>query len=152
MDEPRRLYRSETDRMIAGVSGGLGEFFGVDPTLVRVAFLVLALMGGAGIPIYLAMWIIVPNASRVGVASRETAGDAAGEMRDAVQKGAEQARGAYDRWRQDRGSDTTSGSPSTPPPPSPGAPGAPTAPPAPTETPDTSAGADSPTDTTPEER
>lgn len=153
-DGPRRLYRSESDRMIGGVSGGLGEFFGVDPTLVRIAFLVLAFMGGAGIPIYVAMWIIVPNASRVGVTGRDSATDAATEMRDVVQRGADQAKSAYDRWRTDRGSDrgTTGGAPSTPPPPAPGSPGAPTTPWEPTETPDTSAGADAPSDTTSEER
>jgi phage shock protein PspC (stress-responsive transcriptional regulator) len=61
MDATRKLYRSRTDRKLAGVCGGLAEYFGrTDSTVVRVAFVVLALLGGAGIPIYLAMWLIVP--------------------------------------------------------------------------------------------
>jgi phage shock protein C len=61
MEATRKLYRSRTDRKLAGVCGGLAEYFGrTDTTVVRVAFVVLALLGGAGIPIYLAMWLIVP--------------------------------------------------------------------------------------------
>jgi phage shock protein C len=63
MEEPRKLYRSQTNRMMAGVCGGLGEYFNVDPTLIRVLFVVLAVFGGAGVVLYLAMWIIVPEAT-----------------------------------------------------------------------------------------
>ncbi len=61
MDPTRKLYRSRSDRKLAGVCGGLAEFFGLDPTLIRVLFVILALAGGSGIVIYLAMWIMVPN-------------------------------------------------------------------------------------------
>jgi phage shock protein C len=61
MDPTRRLYRSRSDRKLAGVCGGLAQFFGLDPTLIRVLFVVLAVLGGSGILIYLAMWIMVPN-------------------------------------------------------------------------------------------
>ena len=64
MDEPRKLYRSQTQRMIAGVCGGLAEYFNVDATLMRVVFLLLAVFGGSGIVIYIVMWIIVPDASK----------------------------------------------------------------------------------------
>jgi phage shock protein C len=61
MDATRKLYRSRTDRKLAGVCGGLAEYFGrTDTTIIRVAFVVLALLGGTGIVLYLAMWIIVP--------------------------------------------------------------------------------------------
>ena len=60
--EPRKLYRSQTHRMVAGVAGGLGEYFNVDPTLIRVLFIALAVAGGAGLVMYVAMWIIVPEA------------------------------------------------------------------------------------------
>ena len=63
MDQPRKLYRSHTNRLVAGVCGGLGEYFNIDATLIRVLFVVLTVFGGAGLIIYLAMWIIVPNAS-----------------------------------------------------------------------------------------
>jgi phage shock protein C len=61
MDPARKLYRSRTDRKLAGVCGGLAEYFNLDPTLIRVLFIVLAVLGGSGIIIYLAMWILVPN-------------------------------------------------------------------------------------------
>lgn len=55
------LLRSVTNRKVAGVAGGLGEYFGVDPILFRIAFVLLALGGGSGILIYLVMWLIVPE-------------------------------------------------------------------------------------------
>lgn len=56
-----QLLRSATNKKVAGVAGGLGEHFGVDPVWFRVAFVVLALGGGSGILIYLVMWLIVPE-------------------------------------------------------------------------------------------
>ena len=61
MSEIRKLYRSQTNRMLGGVCGGLAEYFNLDPTLVRVLFVALTVLGGAGPLIYLVMWIIVPN-------------------------------------------------------------------------------------------
>lgn len=55
----RRLYRSNTDRVIGGVCGGLGEYFAVDPVWFRIGFVLLALGGGSGVLIYLLMWLIV---------------------------------------------------------------------------------------------
>ena len=57
----RRLYRSRTDRKLAGVCGGLAQYFHTDTTLIRVLFVVLALLGGPGLVIYLLMWILVPE-------------------------------------------------------------------------------------------
>jgi phage shock protein C len=56
----KKLYRSNTDKMIAGVAGGLGEYLDVDPTIIRLAFALLALIGGHGVLIYLVLWLIVP--------------------------------------------------------------------------------------------
>ena len=56
-----RLYRSRTDRMIGGVCGGLGKYLNIDPTLVRLLMVALALFGGPGLVIYLVMLIIVPE-------------------------------------------------------------------------------------------
>ena len=64
MEEPRKLYRSETQRMLAGVCGGLAEYFNIDATVMRVLFLILAVFGGSGIVLYLVMWIVVPDASK----------------------------------------------------------------------------------------
>jgi phage shock protein C len=46
---------------VAGVCGGLAQYFNLDATLIRILFIVLAVLGGSGIVLYLAMWIIVPN-------------------------------------------------------------------------------------------
>jgi len=59
----QKLYRSETDRMLAGVCGGLAKFFNVDATLVRLVFLLLFFLGGSGFLLYLILWIIVPQES-----------------------------------------------------------------------------------------
>lgn len=58
----KRLYRSRTDRKLAGVCAGIAEYYGWDPTLVRVAWIVLTLLGGSGILIYLIMWLVMPEA------------------------------------------------------------------------------------------
>lgn len=57
----RRLYRSRTDRSIAGVCGGLAEFFRIDPTLLRLITLLLILFGGLSIWIYIILWIVIPE-------------------------------------------------------------------------------------------
>ena len=57
----RDLRRSTTDRKLAGVAGGLGRHFDLDPTVLRVAFVVLALFGGAGVLLYGVAWLIVPE-------------------------------------------------------------------------------------------
>jgi phage shock protein PspC (stress-responsive transcriptional regulator) len=57
----RRLERSRSDRMLAGVSGGLARYFGIHPAFYRVGFVVLALIGGAGILIYLAAALVMPD-------------------------------------------------------------------------------------------
>ena len=59
--QTRRLYRSRTDRKLAGVCGGLAQYFNTDATLLRVLFVVLALLGGPGLVIYLVLWIAVPE-------------------------------------------------------------------------------------------
>lgn len=57
----KKLYRSTTDKMIAGVCGGLAEYFEIDSTLIRILFLALLIFGGGGFLIYLIMWIVVPK-------------------------------------------------------------------------------------------
>jgi phage shock protein C len=61
MAQTRKLYGSRTNRKPAGVCGGLAQHFNTDATLIRVLFVVLALLGGPGIVIYLVMWIVVPE-------------------------------------------------------------------------------------------
>jgi phage shock protein C len=59
--EPKRFYRSRTDRKVGGVAAGLGEYFLMDPMLVRLLFVVLTFAGGGGVLIYLILWIVTPE-------------------------------------------------------------------------------------------
>ncbi len=61
--QPKKLYRSVNDRMVAGVCGGLGQYLGIDTTVVRLIFVLLALAGGPGILAYIVLWIVVPEDS-----------------------------------------------------------------------------------------
>lgn len=74
----RRLIRSNRDRMFAGVAGGLGEYFELDPIWFRIGFVVLALGGGSGVLIYLIMWLVIPRAPEGHVASGAARGTLTG--------------------------------------------------------------------------
>ncbi len=60
-----RLYRSEEDKVLGGVCGGIAEEYDLDPSLVRLATLVIVLTAGIGLPLYLAAWLIVPPESEL---------------------------------------------------------------------------------------
>ncbi|WP_395725879.1 PspC domain-containing protein [Nakamurella sp.] len=57
----RRLTLSTSDKMIGGVCGGIAAYFNVDPTLIRLIAVVLALLGGGGVLAYLLAWIVIPK-------------------------------------------------------------------------------------------
>ena len=59
--KPQTLSRPVDDRMLGGVASGIARYLRVDVTVVRIIFAVLAFMGGAGIPIYLAGWLLIPE-------------------------------------------------------------------------------------------
>lgn len=59
--EPKRLYRSKTEKIFGGVCGGLGNYFSIDPVLVRVIWAVLLFAGGVGFLAYILAWIIIPE-------------------------------------------------------------------------------------------
>ena len=69
--EIKKLYRSQDERMIGGVCGGLGDFFGIDPTLIRLLFVFLTLLGAQGVLAYLILLIVVPEEPSVTVRSSE---------------------------------------------------------------------------------
>ena len=61
----KKLYRSRGNRMIAGICGGLGEYLDADPTVIRIVFIILALLGlFPGVLLYLALWLVIPDAPR----------------------------------------------------------------------------------------
>ena len=59
--EIKRVYRSKKSKMLAGVCGGIAEYFDVDPVLVRLLFVLLLFMGFVGIIIYLVAWLLIPE-------------------------------------------------------------------------------------------
>ena len=61
MNARKRLQRSEHDKWIGGVCGGIAEYFNIDPTLVRLAWVVLTCFGGSGILAYIVAAIIIPK-------------------------------------------------------------------------------------------
>ncbi len=67
----KKLYRSPTDQMLGGVCGGLGEYLGLDSTLVRLFFVLATLFSGMGGLLYLVLWVIVPLAPIEGSAFSE---------------------------------------------------------------------------------
>ncbi len=93
-----KLYRSRREKVIAGVCGGLAAYFNADPTLVRLIFIVLALLDGVGFLIYFLMMIIVPkegarvfadeqgDSSPTGIPSASSASEFVKEARDVFAK------------------------------------------------------------------
>lgn len=62
MQTNKRLTRSINDRQLAGVCGGVAEYFGVDSTIIRLALVLFTLLGGAGVILYIILWLIMPEA------------------------------------------------------------------------------------------
>ncbi len=61
MSNPKKLYRSKKERILGGVCGGLGEYFDIDPSLIRLIWLLIFFMGGSGLLIYIICWIVIPE-------------------------------------------------------------------------------------------
>ena len=57
----KKLYKSQGDRKLCGVCGGLGEFFGIDASLIRLAWIVFCLRGGSGVLAYIIAAIVIPD-------------------------------------------------------------------------------------------
>lgn len=74
----RRLLRSRKDKMLAGVAAGIGSYFGVDPIIVRISFVVLTLTHGAGLLAYLILWLVTPAEPKQAVPQPTEAASARG--------------------------------------------------------------------------
>lgn len=61
----KKIYRSETDRILGGVCGGLAEYFEIDPTIVRLIFALITIFGGSGVVLYIILWVLIPSKSYV---------------------------------------------------------------------------------------
>lgn len=88
MVNTKKLYRSKTNRVFFGVCGGLGEYFEVDPLIIRILFIILSFTGGSGIIIYLILAVIIPEAD-VEKKSKKN-GDVVGQTQEKAQEMAEE--------------------------------------------------------------
>lgn len=68
----KTLHKSQTNRVLAGVCGGLGEYFDVDPTIVRVGFILLSFSGGLGLFLYIALLVVMPDSGSANTATLES--------------------------------------------------------------------------------
>lgn len=59
-EKVKRLYRSRENRVIGGVCGGLGDYFKIDPTIIRLIWLLFVFVGGGGLIAYLIAWVLIP--------------------------------------------------------------------------------------------
>ena len=82
MNPNRRLVRSSTDRMIGGVCGGLANYLGVDPTLVRIAFVLLVLAAGVSPLVYLILWVAIPSETSTASSWTQQVQQTFGEMQE----------------------------------------------------------------------
>jgi len=94
----KKMYRSTADSMLGGVCGGLGAYFEFDPNLIRLIFVVLAIVPGIGIPAYLALWLLVPEESKT---EKTSLGERVREGADEI---AERARSLGNELRDKSGS------------------------------------------------
>ena len=58
--QAKRLYRSRKNKVIGGVCGGIGEYFNIDPVLIRLVLVLFSFMGGGGIIAYIIAWMVIP--------------------------------------------------------------------------------------------
>jgi len=61
MENQKKLYRSRKSRVIAGVCGGLAEYFNLDPTIIRLGWVIISLAYGFGVLAYIIAWLLIPN-------------------------------------------------------------------------------------------
>ncbi|GIV87978.1 MAG: hypothetical protein KatS3mg055_0496 [Chloroflexus sp.] len=82
--QTQRLLRVRTERMLAGVAGGLARYFGIDPIIVRLIFVGLGLVNGIGVIIYLVLWLLMPNEDAAPTDNNLNV--AIGEMQDVIER------------------------------------------------------------------
>ncbi|MFH1366523.1 MAG: PspC domain-containing protein [Patescibacteria group bacterium] len=93
----KKLYRSNKDKIIAGVCAGLGEYFDLDVTLVRIIFVVIVLAGGAGVLAYIILWILVPQNPGEGRVIKAGSKEAVDQFASEVKGKAEEIKEAFSK-------------------------------------------------------
>lgn len=98
---PKRLYRSSDQKMLLGVAGGLAEYFDIDPTIVRILFIVLVFAGFSGPLLYVVLAVVMPSEAKLEVhpreAARSTVDEAVHEVTGAVNQAADWVRSKFSK-------------------------------------------------------
>ena len=83
----RKLHRSKTDKIFAGVCGGLADYFDIDATIIRLLFILIVAFGGSGLIIYLLLWLIMPKSpNEPAIITEERVREMAQEIRDKAEE------------------------------------------------------------------
>jgi phage shock protein PspC (stress-responsive transcriptional regulator) len=82
----KKLYRSETDKIIGGVCGGIAEYLDIDPTIVRVIFALAIVSTEFGLMLYIILWIVLPSEKSIDKENREVVEENTKEIKDNVVK------------------------------------------------------------------
>ena len=83
---PKKLYRSQVDKIIAGVAGGLAQYFEVDPMIVRLLFILITVIGGSGVLVYIILWMLLPrNPQEPAIINEEKVKEFANEIKEKAQ-------------------------------------------------------------------
>lgn len=83
----KSLHRSQADKIIAGVCGGLAEYFDIDSTIIRLLFILVVALGGSGVFLYLILWLIMPKSPKEpAVITEERAKEFVGELKDKAEE------------------------------------------------------------------
>lgn len=100
-----RLYRSSTNTVVGGVCGGLGDYLGIDPVLIRLAFVFLAVANGFGVMLYVILWIVLPEEERLGEPTEDVIRENIESLRDKAERLGDEIRssvvGAHESLRSE---------------------------------------------------
>lgn len=82
----KKFFRSESDKMVGGVCGGLAQYFDMDSTVVRLVFALIVIYGGTGLLLYIILWIVVPSESSVDLPKEKIIEENKEEIKQEVNK------------------------------------------------------------------
>lgn len=103
----KHLYRSQQDKVIAGVCGGLAIYFGCDPLLFRLLFIILTMATGTGVALYLLLWLVLPTAQQELAEQEQVMRENLNEMRTRARELGGEVRGSFAQARKTRSADDT---------------------------------------------
>lgn len=98
----KRLYRSRTDRMLCGVCGGLAKYFDIDPTIMRLIFVISIFLGGSGILAYIILAIVVPVEGSTSAEPKETMKENVEEMKKTAEELGREFRATFEEKKEEK--------------------------------------------------